>query len=54
MTVYLPHCFEASMIHIYYLGYSSDVNLNVTQKRQDWGRLDPEKRPKLIQCEVNS
>lgn len=28
----LPHYFGASMIPIYYLCYSSDANLNVTEK----------------------
>ena len=32
MTGHLPYYFAALMILIYYLGYSSDANLTVTQK----------------------
>lgn len=43
----LPHCFDASMSHIYYSCYSFDVNLNVIQKRARLGRLGPKKGTKI-------
>ena len=41
MTVHLPLCFDAGMIHIYYLFYSSYTNLNITEKAR-LREMDPE------------